>query len=430
MTVSFCEIVYMPTKRILLLVPTTTYRLDDFLQAAARLNIDVILASNRCHVLAAQWPEHWGLSLPFSSPQEAVEKTLAALRGKHIDAVIAADDHTTILASMLAEKLGLPGNSLAAAEKTRNKLSLRRALAAGGMPSPKFHVAKIAEPPESYLSQIGFPVVLKPLLLSGSRGVIRANDPQEFIAAFHRIAALLQSREFFQMRSAAAKRILIESYISGIEVAVEGLLTRGELKVLAIFDKPDPLEGPFFEETIYVTPSRLPRETQRAIHIAVAQACKVLGLQHGPIHAEARLNEQGIFVIEVAARTIGGLCSRTLRFGTGMSLEELVLRHATEDKINGETLLAGASGVMMLPIPCSGRLHAVSGVEEALAVPNIQEVKITIQSDNLVIALPEGASYLGFMFARAETPQEVEEALRAAHEKLHFDIQPALAVYD
>ncbi len=420
----------MCKKSILLLVPTTTYRLDDFLQAAARLNIDVILASNRCHVLAEQWPDHLGLSLPFSSPHEAVEKTLAALRGKRVDAVIAADDHTTILAAMLAEKLELPGNSLEASEKTRNKLSLRRTLAAGGMPSPKFLVAKIAEPPESYLAQIEFPVVLKPLLLSGSRGVIRANNPEEFIAAFHRIAVLLQSREFFQMRSTAAKRILIESYIPGFEVAVEGLLTRGKLSVLAIFDKPDPLEGPFFEETIYVTPSRLPEKTQRAIHIAVAQACEALGLQHGPIHAEARLHEQGVFIIEVAARTIGGLCSRTLKFGTGMSLEELVLRHATGEGTNGDAHLSYASGVMMLPIPCSGRLHAVSGVEEALAVPNIQEVKITIPIDNLVIALPEGASYLGFMFARAETPQEVEEALRTAHAKLHFDIQPALAVVE
>jgi biotin carboxylase len=373
-----------------------------------------------------------GLSLPFSSPHEAVEKALAALRGKRIDAVIAADDHTTILAAMLAEKLGLSGNSLEAAEKTRNKLSLRRAFAAGGMLSPKFLAAKIAESPESHLPQIEFPVVLKPLLLSGSRGVIRANNPQEFIAAFHRIAALLQSREFFQMRSAAAKRILIESYIPGIEVAVEGLLTRGKLSVLAIFDKPDPLEGPFFEETIYLTPSRLPEKTQRAIHDAVAQACQIIGLQHGPVHAEARLNEQGVFIIEVAARTIGGLCSRTLKFGAGISLEELVLHHAIGEKLNGEMRLSGpsASGVMMLPIPCSGRLHAVSGVAEALAVPNIQEVKITIPLDNLVTTLPEGASYLGFMFARAETPQEVEASLRAAHEKLHFDIQPALAVME
>jgi len=411
-----------------LLVPTTTYRLDDFLQAAARLNIEVILASNRCHVLAAQWPDHWGISLPFSTPREAVDKALAALRGKPINAVVAADDHTTILAAMLAERLGLPGNSTESAERTRNKLSLRRALADGGLLSPKFFVAKIDSPPEQYLPQVEFPVVLKPLLLSGSRGVIRADNPDEFVAAFHRLATLLRGREFFQIRSTAAKHILIESYIPGIEVAIEGLLTRGKLRALAIFDKPDPLEGPFFEETIYVTPSRLSRETQHAIHVAASEACKILGLQHGPIHAEARLNEQGIFILEVAARTIGGLCSRTLKFGADISLEELTLRHAVGENVDNILTLSSASGVMMLPIPRSGRLRAVSGVEAARAVPHIQNLTITIPIDNLVAALPEGASYLGFMFARAETPEQVEKALREAQRKLQFDIQPALAV--
>jgi biotin carboxylase len=418
----------MRKKQIVLLVPATTYRLDDFLQAAARLEIDVILASNRCRVLAAEWPEHFGLSLPFASLPDAVDKAYAALRDKTIDAIVAADDYTTILAALLNEKFKLHGNRHESVEKTRNKLSMRRALAEGGLASPRFFATKIDSPPESCLPKVEFPVVLKPLLLSGSRGVIRANNPDEFVAAFHRIAVLLRDREFFQMRSAAAKRILVESYIPGSEVAVEGLLTNGNLRVLAIFDKPDPLEGPFFEETIYVTPSRLSPETQNQILGAVSHACKILGLHHGPIHAEARLNEQGVFILEVAARTIGGLCSRTLKFGAGLSLEELVLRHAIGENVDEIMRLMGAAGVMMLPIPRSGRLHAVTGLEEARAVPHIQDLKITIPIDNLVVALPEGASYLGFMFARAETPEQVEAALRAAHRKLHFDIQPALAV--
>jgi hypothetical protein len=206
------------------------------------------------------------------------------------------------------------------------------------------------------------------------------------------------------------------------------LLNHGKLRVLAIFDKPDPLEGPFFEETIYVTPSRLPRETQAAIHIAVSEACKVIGLQHGPIHAEARINERGVFILEIAARTIGGLCSRTLKFGADVSLEELVLRHAVGENVDNFVRRAGASGVMMLPIPRSGRLRAVNGVDAARAAPFIQDLKITIPIDNLVVALPEGASYLGFMFAAADTPEQVEAALRQAHRKLQFDIQPALAV--
>jgi len=418
----------MRRKQIVLLVPTTTYRLDDFLQAAARLEIDVILASNRCHVLAAEWPEHFGLSLPFSSLPDAVDKACAALRDKTIDAIVAADDYTTILAALLSEKLKLHSNRHESVEKTRNKLSMRHALAEGGLRSPKFFAAKIDSPPEACLPKVEFPVVLKPLLLSGSRGVIRANDAVEFVAAFHRIATLLRDREFFQIRSAAAKRLLVESYIPGGEVAVEGLLTNGKLRVLAIFDKPDPLEGPFFEETIYVTPSRWPQETQQQIHGAVSDACKILGLQHGPIHAEARLNAHGVFILEVAARTIGGLCSRTLKFGAGLSLEELVLRHAVGENVDAITRLTGAAGVMMLPIPRSGRLRSVEGIEAARTVPFIQDLKITIPPDNLVVALPEGASYLGFMFARAETPEQVESALREAHRKLHFDIQPALAV--
>jgi biotin carboxylase len=343
----------MRRKNLLLLASATTYRLDDFLQAAARLDIEVILASNHCHVLAAEWPDRFGLSLPFSSPREAVDKALAALQGRTINAVIAADDQATILAARLAQKLGRPGNSVESAERTRNKLAMRRALAAGGLCSPKFFAAKISALPERHLPQVEFPCILKLLLLSGSRGVIRANHPEEFIAAFHRIAALLNGREFFQQRSAAANQILVESYIPGMEVAVEGLLTRGELRVLAMFDKPDPLEGPFFEETIYVTPSRLPSATQRAIHHAVSDACRALGLQHGPIHAEARLNARGVFIIEVAARTIGGFCSRTLKFGAGISLEELVLRHAVGENVDAVMRL-WRCGVMMLPIPRSG----------------------------------------------------------------------------
>jgi biotin carboxylase len=350
------------------------------------------------------------------------------LRGQKIDAVIAADDYTTSLAALLAKKLHLSSHSPESVEKTRNKFFMRRALANGGLLSPNFFAAKIELPPETYLSQVEFPVVLKPLLLSGSRGVIRANNGEEFIAAFHRIKSLLRDREFFQMRGAAAKRILVENYIPGKEVAIEGLLTEGKLRMLAIFDKPDPLEGPFFEETIYVTPSRLSNENQQKIYDTVSEACRIIGLQQGPIHAEARLNEQGVFILEVAARTIGGLCSRALKFGAGISLEELMLRHAVGENVESILNRSSASGVMMLPIPRSGRLCAVNGVEEARAEPFIQDLKITIPIDNLVVALPEGASYLGFMFARADTPAQVENALRAAHRKLHFDIQPSLAV--
>jgi biotin carboxylase len=265
--------------------------------------------------------------------------------------------------------------------------------------------------------------VLKPLVLSASRGVIRADSEAEFVAAFTRIAALLETPEVRQHHPDGRDRILVEDFIPGTEVALEGLLNHGELNTLAIFDKPDPLDGPFFEETIYVTPSRLPLETQRAIERCVARAASALGLEGGPVHAEVRLNQQGPWLIEIAARSIGGLCSRTLRFGTGMTLEEIILRHALDLPIASIEREHRAAGVMMIPIPRGGVLEDVGGLEAARAVAGIEDVTISIHKGEEVVPLPEGARYLGFIFARGATPADAERALRNAHARLSFVIR-------
>jgi biotin carboxylase len=220
--------------------------------------------------------------------------------------------------------------------------------------------------------------------------------------------------------------LLVERYLPGVEVAVEGLLTGGALRTLAIFDKPDPLEGPFFEETIYVTPSRLPDATQAAISARTAEAAAALGLREGPVHAELRINDEGVWPIELAGRSIGGLCSSVLEFGVGVSLEELILRHAVGLPLPDAGRTGAAAGVMMIPIPRGGMLRGVAGVEEALAVPNVTGVEITAPLNQPVTPLPEGASYLGFIFARAETPERAEAALRAAHARLRFRIDPTI----
>jgi biotin carboxylase len=420
----------MRKRRLLLIAPTTTYRLNDFLNAAQKLAIEVILASNRCHRLAELWPDHHKISAPFSSAAKAAEKILFALKNTPIDAVLPVDDETTELAARLAQKCNLPGNSLKSTKLTRNKYSFRCTLSENGLLSPRFRLVAIDSDPERFFARndLSFPSVLKPLFLSASRGVIRANNKAEWIAAFNRIGRLLRQKEFFQKRGRFAKSILIEEYIEGQEYAIEGLLTNGRLHILAIFDKPDPLTGPFFEETIYVTPSRLSPEMQIRVRHTLENACRVLGLQHGPVHAEARINAGGIFLIEVAPRTIGGLCARTLKFASGMSLEELVIRHAFGEEIENSLLQERASGVMMIPIPCGGVLDEVHGLENARAVPGIEEIEITIKPGNLAIPLPEGASYLGFIFATGHTPAEVEKSLRQAHAHLQFDIRPSLEV--
>jgi biotin carboxylase len=281
------------------------------------------------------------------------------------------------------------------------------------VPSPAFAHWRLDDDPARVAAATRFPCVVKPTTLSGSRGVMRADNPAELALRFARLRGILAGER--------CADVLVEDYVPGVEVALEGLLDRGRLRTLALFDKPDPLEGPFFEETLYVTPSRLPAEAQASIAAAAAAAAAALGLREGPIHAELRWNERGPFLIEVAARSIGGLCSQTLRFGTDMSLEELILRQALGEPID-EPREGRAGGVMMIPIPSAGHLRAVHGVEEAKAVPGIESVEITARTNHPLVPLPEGDSYLGFIFARGETPAFVEGALRAAHARLRFEI--------
>jgi biotin carboxylase len=406
--------------RLLLLLPTRTYRTEAFVEAARTLGVDLVCASERPSTLEPLAPDSL-LTLDFAHPDLAAERAAAWSRTRSLDAVVGVDDLTATVAAAIAARLGLRANPVAAVAAARNKYEMRQCLAAAGLRVPRFRRVPLADDPFTAARGVSFPCVLKPLALSASRGVIRANSVDQFIAAFRRIAAILR-RDDVTVAGDAAEFLLAEAYIPGVEVALEGLLVGGGLTTLALFDKPDPLEGPFFEETIYVTPSRLPASVQRAVADAAQRAAAALGLQEGPIHAEVRVNDDGPWVIELAARSIGGLCSRTLRFGTGMSLEELILRHALGWKIPSYDREQRAAGVMMIPIPRAGRLVAVRGREAAEAVPDVEEVAITVHAGQEVVPLPEGWQYLGFIFARAGGPDAVEKALRAAHAHLAFEI--------
>ena len=406
--------------RLLLLLPTTTYRTQDFLDAARTLGVDIVCASEKPSTFEAHAPDNL-LTLDFADPGAAAAKVADLTSRRPLSAVVGVDDLTTVAAAAIAERLGLRGSAVAAVAAARDKYQMRQCLAAGGVPIPRFRRIALKDDPFLAARGVAFPCVLKPLALSASRGVIRANNVDQFIAAFRRIAALLQ-RDDVEVSGDAGQFLLAEQYVPGVEVALEGLLMGGALHTLALFDKPDPLEGPFFEETLYVTPSRLPADAQRAIERVAGAACVALGLTEGPVHAELRVNDAGPWVLEVAARSIGGLCSRTLRFGTGMSLEEIILRHALGWPIASLARERRPAGVMMIPIPRGGRLQAVRGTEAAGAVPGIEEVTITAHAGQDVVPLPEGWHYLGFIFARADTPDAVEAALRDAHARLTFDI--------
>ena len=409
------------TNRILLLLTAHTYRAAPFLAAAERLGIEIVTAVDLPPQLAAQWQVTLGLD--YRDPDTAVAAITAYARSHPLAAILAVDDSGTLLAARAAAALGLPHNYPAAAQAARNKLVMRQMLHTGGVPVPTFHACTLADDPAQIAAQVRFPCVVKPLELSGSRGVMRANNAQELAAAIERLRRIL-----LRLNPQPDQPFLVEDYIPGVEVALEGMLDNGELHPLALFDKPDPLEGPFFEETIYVTPSRLPTAVQQAIFARTAQAAAALGLRTGPIHAELRVNDDGAWLVEMAGRSIGGLCSRTLRFGVDASLEELILRQAAGLGLANAVRQETASGVMMIPIPEAGLLRAVAGEEAAAAVPLIESVEITAPLHNPLVPLPEGESYLGFIFARGESATAVEAALRAAHQQLHFTISPMLTI--
>ena len=409
--------------RLLLLLPTTTYRAEAFLDAARKLKLDVVVGSKRAAMLE-DLDDAAFLPFEMHDLEEAVRSVVEFARTTPIDVVVGVDDHTTVVAAVISTALGLPHNPVTAVAAARNKHRMRELLHEQGLPVPRFALFSVDDAPAAITEKIAFPCVVKPISLSASCGVIRANDRDEFVAAFHRVAALLE-RLGEETLGEGAGKILVEDFVPGREVALEGLLTDGELRVLALFDKPDALDGPFFEETIYITPSRLPAAVQREVTSCAARAARALGLGEGPVHGELRVSDRGVWVIEIAARSIGGRCSQTLRFAAGLSLEEVILRHALRMDIPSLDREGRAAGVMMLPIPRAGMLEEVRGREEALAVPGIEDLEITALLGDELVPLPEGTRYLGFLIARGETPATVEAALRAAHRRLEFVIAPS-----
>jgi hypothetical protein len=412
--------------RILLIAATTGYQTRSFAEAAGKLGVDLVLATDRCHILEDPWRDH-AIAIRFEEPYESAASVAAALEGTRIDGIAAVADRPTFIAALIAEKTGVSWHPPGAAGICGNKHRMRGAFADAGLPAPAHRRVPTEGGPNTAPLGIGYPCVLKPLGLSTSRGVIRADNPREFAAARVRIGALLEKL------SRQEREIQVEQYIPGREFALEGLMTHGALRPIALFDKPDPLEGPFFEETIYVTPSRQSAALQREIFKTTEKAVAALGLHHGPVHAEMRVNESGVYMLEIAPRSIGGLCSRALRFrasgrsGT-LTIEDLVILHAIGDLPEQLTPATPASGVMMMPVPRGGIFERATGIDEARSVPGVDDVIITAKPGERLTPLPEGASYPGFIFASGIDAAFVETTLRRAYSAIGFHVLGALDV--
>ncbi len=409
--------------RLLLLIPTTSYRVADFMAAADGLDVELVVGSDQRPVLEQFAPAR-ALTLDFTDIAESCRRIEAYGRDYPLAAILGVDDETLLLAATASEALGLVHNSPDSVTATRNKYRFRGALANAGPPSPDFRLMHLeTDDAARAAKQAPYPCVLKPLALAASRGVIRADDEAGFLAARQRIAAILEEPDVVAAQGEAARQILVESFIPGVEVALDGLLHDGQLEILALFDKPDPLDGPYFEETLFVTPSRQPAAVQDQIAATARRVIAALGLRHGPIHGEFRVNDDGVWPVELAARSIGGLCGRTLSFGAGVSLEALILRHVLGLPATDRIRDRRPAGVMMIPTPRSGILRDVGGLDDARAVAGIDDITISIAAGRPVAPPPEGYRYLGFIFARGDSPDAVEASLREAHARLEIEIE-------
>ncbi|MFP5409909.1 MAG: ATP-grasp domain-containing protein [Gammaproteobacteria bacterium] len=399
--------------RLLLLLPAAGYANADFMAAAGTLGVETVACADYCYRLAPEWGLPPLMCVPFDQPDVAAPRVLQVL-DRRVDAVLAVDDRGQALAARLRVELGLPGNLPEAVAALTDKLRFRELQATLGLPHPQF--ATVGDAPD-FAVLPEFPVVVKARRLNASRGVIRADDAAQLAQALQRVRRI-QARAQREVDA-----LLVERFLPGVEVALDGVLRDGALTVLAVFDKPDPLDGPFFEETLFVTPSRLPAATQATLAASVEKVCAAAGVSDGVVHAEARVNDAGVWLLEIAPRGIGGLCGRVLAATLGVTSAEIVLRHAL-----GLPLPAldpgAAAGVMMIPIPAAGIFRGVDGVDTARALPGITDVEITAHPGQLVAPPPEGASYLGFLFSRAATPAAAEAVLREAHAALRVNVQP------
>ena len=397
--------------RVLLLVPARTYRAADFILAAERMGLDLVVASDGALPLGRT-------VIPARSADlDASARRILALAGA-VDAVVAADTPMLVLAATVAAAMGLPHNPVDAVRAATDKAAQRRCWAAAGVPQPSFRLVPAGDCVRQAAAAVRFPCVVKAVSLSASQGVLRADDPAAAVEAARRIRQVLDEAE-----RPASEPLLVEEYLPGPELSIDGVLTAGDLTVTAVFDKPGTPDGPTFEETLLVTPSRLAAGTLAAAVRVAADAARALGLVTGPVHAELRICDRGPAMLELAPRSIGGLCSRALRFPGGASLEEIVLANALGRPVPAAAGPARPSGVFMLPVPRPGILRAVEGRDGALAVPGVTGLTITIPLGQRVRPLPDGDRYLGFVFAETSTPAGVEHALTAAVARLRVVIQ-------
>ena len=402
---------------VILIIPSGSYRTNAFMNAVIKLDLKVLVITDKSQVFSEHYPENV-ISMNFQLWKDWLDIIREWSERYYLKAVIGVDEESIVLAARLSESLGIEHNSLESVKITKDKYLMRRELKKFGLICPWFKRFSVHKLPKEIFSEISLPCVIKPTFLSASQGVLRVNSLEEFMGGFEMLIDLLSQDEMKMLGGEKANWILVEEFIPGKEVSIEGIVNNGILKDLAIFDKPEPLDGPTFPETIFVTPTILDEHIQLSILETAQTALTALKIVKGPVHVELRINNNGNYILECAARSIGGLCSRILEFKGGMSLEELILCSSLGRNVEKTKLIERAKGVMMMPIEKRGILREIIGIEAALSVRGITDLQTTIRLNEILEPLPKGGRYLGFLFAEGKDQDMVKKVLKKAWSKI------------
>ena len=416
----------MVNSAVILIIPSASYRTGPFMNAIRKLDLKVLVISDKSQVFSGKYPDNL-IIINFNHWKDKSVEISKWAKNNGLKAVIGVDEESIVLAANLSNFLNVDHNSIESVLLTKNKYLMRTELKKTGLCSPWFKIFSIYESSNKIINEISFPCVIKPTFLSGSRGVMRVNTKKELSEGIKTLNELLSLDELRKRAGKQSDYIMIEEYIPGKEVAIEGIVSEGKLTMLAIFDKPELLEGPTFEETIIVTPSVLTKKIQYSLLETLQVVVKALGIVKGPVHAEARINRNGNYILECASRSIGGLCSKVLEFQGGISLEELILRSYLGRNIEKSKLIGNARGVMMMPTEKKGILKEIGGVKDALVVNGVTDLQITVKPGEKLQPLPKGDRYLGFIFAEGNNQEFVINALKNAWSKIEIVLENDLS---
>ena len=416
----------MGNSAVILIIPSASYRTGPFMNAIKKLDLKVLVISDKSQVFSGKYPDNL-IIINFNHWKDKSVEISKWAKNNGLKAVIGVDEESIVLAANLSNFLNVDHNSIESVLLTKNKYLMRTELKKTGLCSPWFKIFSIYESSNKIINEISFPCVIKPTFLSGSRGVMRVNTKKELSEGIKTLNELLSLDELRKRAGKQSDYIMIEEYIPGKEVAIEGIVSEGKLTMLAIFDKPELLEGPTFEETIIVTPSVLTKKIQYSLLETLQIVVKALGIVKGPVHAEARINKNGNYILECASRSIGGLCSKVLEFQGGISLEELILRAYLGRNIEKSKLIGNARGVMMMPTEKKGILKEIGGVKDALVVNGVTDLQITVKPGEKLQPLPKGDRYLGFIFAEGNNQEFVINALKNAWSKIEIVLENDLS---